>query len=594
MQNAASFLTTLNALVLDEMLQILPFADIVGLALTSTEFLERITGRGNPPRTFEEHAIHRSGRAYAWPGILDRITRDFGMHTDVDKCTHPNPALRKKVAESMRRLLSNKTDHPDTSLHNRLNNVVRLNSDTEIQFPRTEETQTFSSDRYLNWRRTFVLFLLYTQLHESSQKQDPDNDYFTDKKSISDGHYPLDNVKHGVVVASIDGLLYVVSVADYVPRSLPLEIPIRVFGTEIRVSRDSNDIYLFKKPLYGAVQTKYMGPGYTYTVYYISPQSDGNSVVTKSFPKLDGDMTISYFEKNGVTDLCVVNFINDSVIVWFTTNDPIVITLDTRFEINSLGSVDNVAKQKLVGLAQNVSDKYGKLNANPYLFVAFAKSLRGTVERHAYFSPIDDLNDTRILNREQLLFKRIIGDETSRMELGVWKSTGINSFSWPSRVKNILFTEIDKTQTFFVVTTYLPLRERYSPASNNESDAITNNLVITVAKFNKINLLKRVTFVIAHRNESEDRFFELENATWREMQRNNNLIKLTALNESTSPFGLPSRVTFVIDASDNRITFYERFNYKPSMTNNMLDSLTYSIDTYESPDSDEPQQTIIQ
>ena len=595
MQNAASFLRTLNALVLDEMLQILPFNDIVGLALTDKELLERITGQGDPPRTVEEHAVHRSGRAYAWSGILDRIGLEFGMHTDVDKCTHPNPAIRKKVAESMRRLLSNKTDHPNTLLHNRLDSVVRYNSVRPLGFPRTDANPTFLSDRYLNWRRTFTLFLLYWKLQLYGQNEDTDNDYFNAKKTLFGASYHSDIVKHGADIAHVANGSYVCSVTDHTPQSYASEeLIVRTYGTKLPLDRGLTTTLLSEDPLHGVIEWK---NDRTFVVHYIDPEGDGTGINKAVILRLPGStFKTEYFEKNGVIDLCVVQLFGDVAIIWRFGFEPIVIALND----DPIGNVVSNFVGKNSNLLQNIGNEYNRLNANPYLFVGYKKSEGATLNRSAYYAPIEDLTVARVLHREQLLFKRVRTDETSRLELDIWKSPRVSRFRIVEDAKKILFTDIDKDQTFYAITTYFPMGEVGQSVGEDEGNATANNLVVTVAKFNKTKLLKRVTFVIAHRYESDDKFFQAGNAYgwtggWT-VERNNNLIKLQG--KIAEPFSwdgtLPSEPTLVIDGSDNRITFYGRNTNLTSLRNSLLDSLTYSIDTYESPDSDEPQQTIIQ
>ena len=223
MNLSSLFETTMRGAVLCEVLQYLDFREICSLVLTNKSFLQMITGLAYVPSNDNEHARTKNGSGYVWSGIVDKLCNDFGIHTDSNLCTHPNPFMRTFVSHNMREVLSNDKISFEDRLTSKpryvdhlLDTITRSVLKKEFETPVAIKGREFDETRFLNWRRTVVMFHLWCQLHILRETQyHPKIAYSKNELQMFIGE-AIVSAKHGVVTEVYDTFIYMWCVTRFI------------------------------------------------------------------------------------------------------------------------------------------------------------------------------------------------------------------------------------------------------------------------------------------------------------------------------------------------------------------------------------------
>ena len=582
MQIAAEFITGMSSLAFNELVANLPFTDLVALARTNRELYERLTGGFKPPTDPEQHAIHSSGRAYAWQGLLDKLGNEFGIHTDPDNCQHPNPALRKKVAKSMRQYINNDTNNPVPVLRNELDQITAQFYETRVTPTGGNNSGLYSEARYLNWRRTVVLFRLLVALTNA----------FEGRLQWSPSKKPslrFDNSAFwGVVVRSgsnnTDAEMLVVTDFVNIPTVLAntklvtnkIVFPKRYDVIEQIGSNKSGCIFFYRAT--GTFEN-------LWGIEYVDPNGSGDETLIEKGLLLENVHFAAQYvnrsdqDRNDVDIVFMLTLKQNGIDFygWWTPGKSVQMIVGENFVLPPVNESDLAtwySREPNVTVARvNLNMFEFPIGPNPY--VAVFSRISDGVNTVTSYLPVKSANDRlKPLFRSQRWFVKNVNSSSSSITFSDPRNA---PFVYNRMRRYCMFTPIERDQTFWFAS-----KRSFTNVASGDSYAefVNTNIIIDVAKFKRDKLQKRLSFVIGNKAyiTGENRQSHMLGFLKAMFIADNKIyLGATGLDEATDSY----YTTFIIiDVETQRIT--EAF-LNPSDSNdysNNFQSLTLSVDDY--------------
>ena len=479
----STFQTTIVGSVLEHVLSLCAFDDISSLALVNKRYLHTITGVGMIPASDEEHVVHKSGCGYAWSGLMDRIGYDYGIHTDVNQCSHPNLAFRTAVARSMRDFLSNKSCTTGENTGKLDNLVKRLTGDKVVLPKIPENSDQFVNDKYLNWRRTRALFRMFCCLETRFLPFGFSESFVGYKKQLEfDDSDLMPRFYHGIIPYGRSHALLIC-----IPTFIYIWIMDQLHDAEsfsIVNFANTNECRVYARPSYGYNCT--MG---NYVSLFCTDPNNSEIAFENFFHRtfgFCGSVQLKYTIDcdSGQTKIYEIqHFIADGheIFTVFARNEKIKIIVSKRAMLNPITYKTVTAIEQLATECQKIVLDNSLFNFGVNYHVVVAEnnnpvwlSLTDPTETwHTLFQTPDSLSYTVELwnsNSQERFVTR------TRSSDNFWRDAHAPYFS-----------DVEKDGTFVVVYACLY-------AMNWHSD--TSCLVLHFAKFKQSNLIKRLTFTI--------------------------------------------------------------------------------------------------
>ena len=507
MQSGAEFITSMSSLAFNELIANLQFTDLVALARTNRELYERLTGGSQPPNTPEEHAIHKSGRAYAWQGLLDNLGDAFGVHTNPNNCRHPNPALRKKVASSMRQYINNDETNSVFLLRNELDQITAQFYDADVRPNSGNNSARYSASRYLNWRRTVVLFQLLSKLEKTAHQ----NTHVgimrdLDKKTLLLGERLISVWGVLTISDTSDGPTRMFTITDFVNIPKPLHQSKLAQRQLILLKKDEHHRQI-GNPTFGCffedseniVMITKRG------IVYVEPSGTGDEIRIEKVVPPNMFLEVMYINQNtqDTNDVDIVfplYFVGEAQGCGFWTPGKSVQLIigsnstlppSNRSELAAWYKREAIVKTHLIDF-----DRFQfTTTPNPYVAVFRLTSSEDKLKTSlAYLSVGNTGSQMQQLFRRQELF---IKDTNSRGPAVTLSNLPDAPFEYDQMDVSFKFTPIEKNHTFW----YLQLRvfRSYKNTAHRYGFWVTN-IVVDAAKFVHDELQQRLSFVVGNKS----------------------------------------------------------------------------------------------